>query len=116
MSSSLIRSGDRFDSVRVFEFVRAHLGRWPVAFICRVLGVSTSGYYARLKRGPSRLAQENKALSQRIAEIHEASYGTNEARRVHTELLASRERVSRQRVSRLMRASGLQGVTRRRLE
>ena len=82
--------------------------------MCRVLGVSASGYYAWLKRGPSRRAQENEALSKRIAEIHQASHGTYGARRVHAELVASGEQLSRQRVARLMRALGLQGVTRRR--
>ncbi len=39
-SSHLVRSGDRFDPVRVFGFVRAHQGQYPIACMCRVLGVS----------------------------------------------------------------------------
>ncbi|MDE0100828.1 MAG: IS3 family transposase [Bryobacterales bacterium] len=108
-SSSLVRSGDRFDPVSVFKFVRARRRRWPVGCMCRVLGVSTSGYYAWLKRGPSRRAQANEAFSKRIAEIHEASHGQYGARRVHAELLASGDKLSRQRVARLMRTLGLKG-------
>lgn len=108
-SSSLVRSGERFDPVKGFEFVRARRGRWPVGCMCRVLGVSPSGYYAWLKRGPSRRALENEALSKRIAEIHEASHGTYGSRRVHAELLEGGDKLSRQRVARLMRTLGLQG-------
>ena len=82
--------------------------------MCRLLGVSTSGYYAWRRRGPSRRARENETLSRRIAAIHAQSRGTYGARRVHAELRAQGVRVSRQRVARLMRAGGRQGVTRRR--
>ena len=63
---------------------------------------------------PSRRARENEELSERIAAIHAESRGTYGARRVHAELAAARRAVSRQRVERLMRAPGLQGVHRRR--
>ena len=82
--------------------------------MCRVLGVSASGYYAWRKRPPSQRAQASEALSRRIAAIHADSRQTYGARRVHAELKAQGVRVSRQRVARLMRALGLQGVTRRR--
>ena len=83
--------------------------------MCRVLEVSTSGYYAWRRRPRSRRAQENAILSGRIAEIHEQSQGVYGSRRVHAELRAQGVVVSWQRVARLMRASGLQGVTRRRV-
>jgi hypothetical protein len=51
-SNGLVRTRDRFDPVKVFEFVKAHQALWPVVTQCRVLGVSTSGYYAWLKRKP----------------------------------------------------------------
>ena len=113
-SRGLVRSGDRLDSVRIYEFVRAHQAQYPIACMCRVLEVSTSGYYAWRRRPSSRWAQENAILSGRIAEIHEQSQGIYGSRRVHAELRAQGVVVSWQRVARLMRASGLQGVTRRR--
>ena len=82
--------------------------------MCRVLGVSTSGYYAWRQRLPSRRARQNEVLSRRIGVIHAESRQTYGARRVHAELQAEGVLVSRQRVGRLMRALGLQGVTRRR--
>ena len=82
--------------------------------MCRVLGVSPSGYYAWRGRPPSRRARENEALSRRITAIHAKSREIYGARRVHAELWAAGVAVSRQRVARLMRALGPQGVTRRR--
>ena len=56
--------------------------------MCRLLGVSTSGYYAWRVRSPSRRAQQNKELSRRIAAIHAESRQTYGARRVWAELRA----------------------------
>ena len=81
--------------------------------MCRLLGVSTSGYYGWRVRSPSRRAQQNKELSRRIAAIHAESRQTYGARRVWAELRAQGVTVTRRRVARLMRALGLQGVTRR---
>ena len=81
--------------------------------MCRLLGVSTSGYYGWRVRSPSRRVQQNKELSRRIAAIHAESRQTYGARRVWAELRAQGVTVSRRRVARLMRALGLQGVTRR---
>ena len=65
--------------------------------MCRVLEVSTSGYYAWRRRPPSRRAQENAILSGRIAEIHEQSQGIYGSRRVHAELRAQGVVISWQR-------------------
>ena len=81
--------------------------------MCRVLEVSTSGYYAWRKRGPSRRAQEDERLSQRIKEIHQKSRGTYGAPRIHAQLAREGICVGRKRVARLMRRHDLQGVSRR---
>ena len=82
--------------------------------MCRVLEVSASGYYAWRERPPSEREREDAALSERIRTIHEDSFGTYGAPRVHAELRAQDVRVGRKRVARLMRGAGLQGVSRRR--
>jgi putative transposase len=79
-----------------------------------MLNISTSGYYAWCKRQPSARTQADQKLSQRIHEIHEKSKGTYGAPRIHAELADVDElHVGRKRVARLMRAEGLQGVSRR---
>ena len=84
-----------------------------VATMCRVLGVSASGYYAWLRRGPSRRARRDADLSARIASIHRDSRGVYGSPRIQAELRDEGERVGRKRVARLMRERGLRGVDRR---
>jgi putative transposase len=86
----------------------------PVATMCRVLGVSPSGYHAWTRRTPSRRAGEDAVLRDRIVAIHAAAHGTYGAPRIHAELAAEGIHVGRKRVARLMRAEGLAGVSRRR--
>ncbi len=81
--------------------------------MCRVLEVSTSGYYAWLKRSPSRRAQEDETLTQQIKQIHTHSKGTYGAPRIHAALARQGTHVGCKRVARLMQAAGLQGVSRR---
>ena len=92
----------------------AHRAEHRVATLCRVLGVSKSGYYAWLKRRPSDREMQDKELTQKIRGFHKASRGTYGSPRVTADLVADGERVSRKRVARLMKADDLQGVSRRR--
>jgi putative transposase len=82
---------------------------------CRVLGVSTSGYYEWLGRPESPRTLRNKELTKMIHDIHEQSRGTYGWPRIHAELrLGLGEHVNHKRVARLMRAAGIQGLYRRR--
>ena len=81
--------------------------------MCRVLGVSASGYYAWQKRPPSARSVRDRVLSQRIRTIHEASRRTYGVPRIHAELVEDGEHVSRKRIARLMQADGIQGISRR---
>jgi transposase InsO family protein len=90
-------------------------GGVPVAVACRVLRVSTSGYYEWRGRPPSPRAVADAALRAQIVEIHRMSRGSYGAPRVHSELRLGRGvRCGRRRVARLMRLERLQGVFRRR--
>jgi len=82
--------------------------------MCRVLGVSRSGFYAWHRRRPSTRAQADAALTQTIRTIHADSRKTYGAPRVHAELQAAGVRTSRKRVARRMRQAGLVGTHRRR--
>ncbi len=84
-----------------------------IATLCRVLGVSTSGYYAWRRRRMSTRVREDVRLLAWIRAIHERSRGTYGAPRIHAQLAAEGPRVGRKRVARLMREAGLQGVSRR---
>jgi len=93
--------------------VKANQASYPVSMMCRLLEVSTSGYYAWQKRPPSRRSQEDEALLEKIRHYHCASKGTYGAPRIFEDLREEGVKVGRNRVARLMRAAGLQGVTRR---
>ncbi len=88
--------------------------RYPVATMCRLLGVSPSGFYAWLRRPASARARRDAELAGKIEVIHARSRGTYGVPRIHAELRAEGERVGRKRVARLMKARGLRGVSRRR--
>lgn len=82
--------------------------------MCKVLGLSRSGYYAWRERPASAHAQADDALRERIRAIHAHSRGTYGAPRIHAALAAEGVSVSRKRVARLMQEEGLQGASRRR--
>ena len=87
---------------------------FPIAALCRVLGVSPSGYYAWSERPSSARAQADEILLGQIRAIHARSRGTYGARRIRVELRAQGMRCARKRVARLMRQAGLAGAQRRR--
>ena len=91
----------------------AHQAVYPIATMCRVLGVSPSGYYAWTKRSPSRRAASDGALTETIRAAHAASHGTYGAPRIQVDLAAGGVCVGRRRIARLMRLAGLAGVSRR---
>ena len=98
----------------IFSFIRAEKANHHVATMCRVLGVSTSGYYAFRNRPPSARAVRDAQLAEKIEAIHTESRGTYGAPRVHAELLLGHgEHLGKKRVARLMCAAGLQGIHRR---
>lgn len=82
--------------------------------MCRVLGVSPSGFYAWQDRPPSIRAQADATLQAQIYEIYLRSRRTYGTPRVHAELRALGVRCGRKRVARLMRGAGLVGAHRRR--
>ena len=86
---------------------------FSIRAMCRVLEVSASGYYAWRRRMMSVRAREDEQLQQRIRTIHLLSHQTYGAPRIHAELQEEGTRIGRKRVARLMKASDLQGVSRR---
>lgn len=88
---------------------------FPVAVTCRVLRVSTSGYYDWLARPASARAIADAELLRAIRRAHIDSRGTYGAPRVHAELRLGLDiHVGRKRIARLMRGDGLAGVCHRR--
>ena len=99
----------------VFGFIAAKKAEHSVKTMCRVLGVSRSGFHAWQRRRPSRRALEDERLTERIREIHAENRRVYGSPRIHAELvLADGERIGRKRVERLMREAAISGLIRRR--
>jgi putative transposase len=96
-----------------YAAIAACAGEHSVAFMCRVLGVAPSGYYAWRVRPPSERGRRDQALMPHIRAAFTASKGRYGSPRVHAELHAQHG-VGRKRVARLMRAGGLRARPRRR--
>lgn len=82
--------------------------------MCRVLGVSTSGYYAWRDRAPSATAMNNAVLVARIRQVHADCHHTCGMPTVRAELREQGLMVSRKRIAQLMRTHGICGISRRR--
>ena len=82
-----------------------------VRTMCRLLGVSTSGFYASVDRPLSARAKRDLVLSAKLEAAHEESRGTYGAPRLHAELVAGGEKVGKKCVARLMRKARLVGIS-----
>jgi len=94
--------------------VNANQAALPIHTMCRVLQVSTSGYYAWRARAPAARAIANAVLTEKIRLIYAESDATYGMPRVRAELIERGVVASRKRVARLMRHAHLRGVSRRR--
>lgn len=91
------------------------MANFPITLMCRVLGVSRSGWYASCRRvRPSEREQRNADLLEKVRDVHAGSRGTYGSPRVHAQLVRYGVEVGRDRVARLMRSDGLTGRVRRR--
>ena len=93
--------------------MRANQAVFAVRTLCRVLGVSPSGYYAWRDRPSPARELESSRLLEPIRKIHEFSRQTYGRPRMYAELRDEGWCVNHKRVGRLMVLDGLQGASRR---
>lgn len=97
-----------------FAFVKEHRRVWPVGVICRVLGVSRSGFFAWLKRGISRRRQRRQELAIKVRAVHREHRGVYGSPRVCAALKAQGENVCRHTVARVMREQEIRAKVKKR--
>jgi len=86
-----------------YQFIEDHRDEFPVTRMCKVLKVSSSGYYAWRKRPVSAREMANQQLLEKIEVVHTESNETYGSPRVYHELKAQGVACSENRVARLMR-------------
>lgn len=92
-------------------FIRDHRREFRVWLLCRVLGVSRSGYYAWRQRPESERSRANRLLELQIRVVHQRSRRSYGSPRITDELKAGGTVCGRHRVARLMRAAGIRAKT-----
>lgn len=94
--------------------MREQRGQYPVASMCQVLEVSRSGYYAWIRRPPSRRQERAVKLTEQIRQCHRDSRFTYGSPRVTVELKEQGMMACENTVAKLMRQDGLAAKVRRR--
>ena len=56
-----------------YRLIDAEKASYPISLLCRILGVSRSGYYGWKGRPPSERDRESAVLTEKIREIHNRS-------------------------------------------
>ncbi len=97
-----------------YAFIQAHQATFSVSRMCRVFGVSRSGFYEWLSRPESAHKQADRCLAGEIKQTFEENRQTYGTRRIQDALRDQGQRVSRDRIGRLMAQQGLRCKTRRR--
>jgi putative transposase len=91
----------------MYEFIKANRSTFSVHAMCRLLGLTPSGYYAWISQPVSNRAQEDARLLRLIRASFIASQGIYGAPRVFLDLREAGETCSKHRVARLMRLNRL---------
>jgi putative transposase len=69
-----------------YAWIADHCDSFPVAVMCDVLGVSTSGYYDWLDRPLSPRAERHQRIQQAVAQLHAESHGIYGSHKIAEEL------------------------------
>jgi putative transposase len=86
-----------------YAAMHRHRAEYAIRMMCRILGVSRSGYYDWVDRPASERAQRHRALTEQIRYFHQASRENYGAPRIRKDLVEKGETVGENTVALLMR-------------
>ncbi|MGH9870128.1 MAG: IS3 family transposase [Candidatus Polarisedimenticolia bacterium] len=111
-ANGLLRQGKQLR----FRFIAAEKANFPIAMLCRVLGVARSGYYAWLDRPEPSRVRRDRDLLEKIRQVFQKSRRTYGSPRVHEEFQSLKVVCGRRRVERLMRENAITPPRRKRFK
>ena len=97
-----------------YACIHRRRNHYPIRLMCRMLKVSSSGYYAWRVRPDSQRVRDDRELMRAVRRIHAQSDGTYGSPRIYVELKSEGRGCGRCKVARFMRESGLKGCPKRR--
>lgn len=99
-----------------FAFIKGHQPQFPVVAMCRVLEVSTSGFYRWVTEPVGKRERARVELGDAIARVHESNRGVYGSPRVHAALVEEGRTVCHNTVAKVMKQRGIQARTHRRFK
>lgn len=99
-----------------FEFIAAEKAHFPIAPLCRALGVSSSGFYGWQSRPPTARERRRHELATKVAAVFKESRGTFGSPRVQRVLQTRGDKVSKNTVADIMQRRGLQARPKKRFK
>jgi putative transposase len=98
----------------IFAWIEGRRAEFPLTVLCRVLGVSRSGFYAWGKREPSAAQVRRDELTAEVTRIHREVKGRYGSPRMHAEVVARGRPCCLNFVAKLMRQAGITAKVKRR--
>jgi transposase InsO family protein len=96
-----------------YAWIHAHRDSYPVKIMCKVLEVSTSGYYDSLKPTQSPRQQRREQIAAAAEAAYRDSHCIYGYRKVHDDLQEQKVECCRETVRRVLREKGLLSRTKR---
>lgn len=93
--------------------MRSQESDFPISFMCKLFGVSVSGYYEWRKRDNSEKEKQELSLVRKIEQIHQGSRKTYGSPRILKVLKGLGESCNKTKVEKLMKKNGIRAKTKR---
>ncbi len=94
-----------------YAWILAHVMEYSICMMCRVLNVSTGGYYAWKNREPSAQQQRREELTDAVLTFHADTKGAYGYRKVHEDIVETfEEPCCLETVRRIMKDKGLRST------
>lgn len=99
-----------------YAWVKEHQNQFSVSAMCNAMDISRSSYYEWLGKPESSKAKKDKEMTAMVIEVFVEGRATYGARRIRQKLIQKKVTISRRKVSKLMKESGLEVKTKRKFK